>query len=239
MNPIMPRLLKVCLLTIPVAFLFRFLFQIVVSLVAWDADALSAPYILGLFAMPTTPGQAMWLAVLWGLAFLQVSLLLVPLPATVSSPASPAQPARLGPRVLAAAFLGGLPLALLLFAALDLRALVFSDNGVPKAQTADLVGVLVVWALSWLIWTPVLLRRSRGAADALERFVGRSVKGSAVGLALCLPWYYVLRRKQSCFCGLATFWALVLGLWSLLIVGGPLLFVLARDRRIRAGVRDA
>ena len=232
----MPRFLKICLLTVPVAFLFRFLFQVVERLVAWDASVLNAD-VLGPFAMPTTPGQATWLAVLWGLAFLQVSLLLVPLPATVSSPASPAQPARLGPRVLAAAFLGGLPLALLLFAALDLHSLVFSDNGVPKAQPAGMVAVLVVWALSWLIWTPVLLRRSRGAADALERFVGRSVKGSAVGLALCLPWYYVLRRKQSCSCALATFWALLLGLWSLLIVGGPLLFVLARDRRLRAAVR--
>jgi len=100
------------------------------------------------------------------------------------------------------------------------------------------IGALAVWAVSWLIWTPILLHRSRGQADAVERFVGKNIAGSAVGLALCLPWYFVLRRKQSCFCGLGTFWALVLGLWSLLLIGGPLLVVLARDRRLRAGVRE-
>lgn len=100
------------------------------------------------------------------------------------------------------------------------------------------MGVLGVWMLSWLIWIPVLLHRARGQADAVEKFVGKSVAGSAVGLALCLPWYYVLRKKQSCYCSLGGFWALVLGLWSLLIVGGPLLFILARDRRLRAGVRS-
>jgi hypothetical protein len=71
----------------------------------------------------------------------------------------------------------------------------------------------------------------------VERFVGKNIAGSAVGLALCLPWYFVLRRKHSCYCGLGSFLALVLGLWSLLVVGGPLLFVLARDRRIRASLR--
>ena len=72
----------------------------------------------------------------------------------------------------------------------------------------------------------------------MEKFVGKSIAGSAVGLALCLPWYYVLRKKQACYCSLGGFWALVLGLWSLLVVGGPLLFILARDRRLRTGVRS-
>jgi hypothetical protein len=129
-------------------------------------------------------------------------------------------------------------IAIPLLASVDLYYL--SADADPKGFNGEpyVVGALAVWAVSWLIWTPVLLHRSRGQADAVERFVGKNIAGSAVGLALCLPWYFVLRRKQSCFCGLGTFWALVLGLWSLLVIGGPLLFVLARDRRLRAGVRE-
>jgi hypothetical protein len=144
----------------------------------------------------------------------------------------------LGPRVIAAAFLGGLFIAIPFLASVDLYYL--SSQADPKGfdSAPYLIGALAVWVLSWLIWTPILLHRSRGQADAVERFVGKNIAGSAVGLALCLPWYFVLRRKQSCFCSLGTFWALALGLWSLLVIGGPLLFVLARDRRIRAGVRE-
>ena len=229
----MPRLLKVCLLTIPVAFLFYGLFLAFISLFAWELTPLlnfSSKVLLA----PRSSEEAIFTVVLWGLAFLQVSLLLAPLP--VSS-ATSAKPTHLGPRILAAALLGGLPLALLLFAVVDL-CVFLPDSGVARFHLVYLQAVLGVWVLSWLIWTPILLHRSRRDADALERFVGRSIKGSAVALALCLPWYYVLRRKQSCFCSLGTFWALVLGLWSLLIVGGPLLFVLARDRRLRATLRQ-
>ena len=228
----MPRFLKICLVTIPVAFLFLFLFLAVLSLIAWDLAPLGnfSPKVL---LAPASSSEAVWAVLLWGLALLQVSLLLAPLP--VPS-AAPVRPARLGPRIIAAALLGGLPLALALLAVVDL-CVIFPGNEVAPFHLVYVQGIFGVWVLSWLIWTPILLHRSRREADALERFVGRSVKGSAVGLALCLPWYYVLRRKQSCFCGLGTFWALVLGLWSLLVMGGPLLFVLARDRRLRAAVR--
>jgi hypothetical protein len=228
----MPRFLKICLLTIPVAFLFLFLFLAVLSLIAWGLAPLGN-FSSKVLLAPASSSEAVWAVALWGLAFLQVSLLLTPLP--VPS-AAPVKPARLGPRIIAAALLGGLPLALALLAVVDLSVF-FPGTEVAPFHLVYVQGILGVWVLSWLIWTPILLHRSRREADALEHFVGRSVKGSAVGLALCLPWYYVLRRKQSCFCGLGTFWALVLGLWSLLVVGGPLLFVLARDRRLRAAVR--
>jgi hypothetical protein len=71
----------------------------------------------------------------------------------------------------------------------------------------------------------------------LEASLTRTSKATLVGMALCLPWYLVLRRKQSCACSLGSFVALVLGLWSLLLIGGPLLLVLARDRRLRGAVQ--
>jgi hypothetical protein len=215
------------------AFIFHAVLMVVMALVGWNTDSLRLRSLTGADLFEASGTDWIWILLLWGIALLQSCLLLVPLPVTVAS----GEKTPLGPRVIAAAFLGGLFIAIPLFASVDLYYL--SATADPKGYNAEpyVLAVLGVWALSWLIWTPILLHRSRGQADAVERFVGKNIAGSAVGLALTLPWYFVLRRKHACFCGLGTFWALVFGLWSLLIVGGPLLFVLARDRRIRAGVR--
>jgi len=228
-----PVLVRVLTLSVLLAFLFHFVMMVVVALVGWNTDSLTLRSLFGVGLFEASGSDWFWILLLWALALLQASLLTLPLP--VSS--APGAKVPLGPRVIAAAFLGGLFIAIPLLASVDLYYL--SAKTDPKGYDAEpyVLGVLAAWALSWLIWTPILLHRSRGQADAVERFVGKNIAGSAVGLALCLPWYFVLRRKQSCFCGLGTFWALVLGLWSLLVIGGPLLFVLARDRRLRAGVR--
>jgi hypothetical protein len=227
-------LARILLLSVLLAFIFHAALMAVVALVGWNADSLSLRSLTGAGLFEASGMDWLWILLLWGIALMQSCLLLVPLPVTVTS----GEKTPLGPRVIAAACLGGLFIAIPLFASLDLFYL--SATADPKGYNAEpyMLAVLGVWGLSWLIWTPILLHRSRGQADAVERFVGKNIAGSAVGLALCLPWYFVLRRKQSCFCGLGTFWALVLGLWSLLLIGGPLLVVLARDRRIRAGVRE-
>ena len=229
----MPRILvRILALSVLLAFAFNFVMMVVVALVAWNADTLTLKDLLGAGVFEASGKDWFWVLLLWGFALLQACLLLLPMPVAPSTGGK----APLGPRIIAAAFLGGLFIAISLFASIDF----LSAKADPKGFNAEpyVIGVLAVWVLSWLIWTPILLHRSRGQADAVERFVGKNIAGSAVGLALCLPWYFVLRRKQSCICSLGTFWALVLGLWSLLVIGGPLLFVLARDRRIRAGVRE-
>jgi hypothetical protein len=227
-------LARILLLSVLLAFIFHAVLMVVMALVGWNADSLSLRSLTGAGLLEASGMDWLWILLLWGISLLQSCLLLVPLSVTVAS----GEKTPLGPRVIAAAFLGGLFIAIPLFASVDLHYL--SSTADPKGYNAEpyVLAVLGVWALSWLIWTPILLHRSRGQADAIERFVGKNIAGSAVGLALTLPWYFVLRRKHACFCGLGTFWALVFGLWSLLIVGGPLLFVLARDRRIRAGVRE-
>ena len=228
------RLLKVLALSVLLTFVFNALLILIGALVGWDSGVLAPDALSGAKLFESTGADWFWVFLLWGLALLQSCLLLLPLPVA----SSPGEKVPLGPRVLAAAFLGGLFLAIPLFAAIDLFLLSDRPADTQGYNPQPLyAAVLVVWVLSWLIWTPVLLRRSRGQADAVERFVGKNIAGSAVGLALCLPWYFVLRRKHSCYCGLGSFLALVLGLWSLLVVGGPLLFVLARDRRIRASLR--
>lgn len=224
---------RVLALSVLLAFVFHFVLMVVVGLVGWDIGSLELGKLLGAGVLKASGMDWFWILLLWSFALLQSCLLLLPLPVVPSTGGK----APLGPRVIAAAFLGGLFIAIPLFASVDLYYL--SAKADPKAfdSTPYVLGVLAVWVTSWLVWTPILLHRSRGQPDAVERFVGRNIARSAVGLALCLPWYVVLRRKQSCYCSLGTFWALVLGLWSLLVIGGPLLFVLARDRRLRAGVR--
>jgi hypothetical protein len=231
MSSVFVRILALSLL---LAFAFNFVMMLVVALVGWDGISLTLKYLLGAGVFEASGKDWFWVLLLWGFALLQSCLLLLPLPVAPSTGGK----TPLGPRVIAAAFLGGLFIAIPFLASVDLYYL--SSQADPKGfdSAPYLIGALAVWVLSWLIWTPILLHRSRGQADAVERFVGKNIAGSAVGLALCLPWYFVLRRKQSCFCSLGTFWALALGLWSLLVIGGPLLFVLARDRRIRAGVRE-
>jgi len=228
-------LVRILTLSVLLAFAFNFVMMVVVALVGWDSGTLTLKDLLGAGVFEASGKDWFWILLLWGFALLQSCLLLLPLPVTPSTGGN----SPLGPRVIAAAFLGGLFIAIPLLASVDLYYL--SAKADPKRDFDSapyIIGALAVWVVSWLIWTPILLHRSRGQADAVERFVGKNIAGSAVGLALCLPWYFVLRRKQSCFCSLGTFWALVLGLWSLLVIGGPLLFVLARDRRLRAGVRE-
>jgi hypothetical protein len=231
----MPRvLIRILALSVLLAFAFNFVMMVVVALVGWNTDTLTLKSLLGAGVFEASGKDWLWILLLWGFALLQSCLLLLPLPVAPSA----GQKVPLGPRVIAAAFLGGLFIAIPLFASIDLYY--FSAKADPKTFDSGpyVLAVLVAWLLSWLIWTPILLHRSRGQADAVERFVGKNIAGSAVGLALCLPWYFVLRRKQSCYCNLGTFWALMLGFWSLLLIGGPLLFVLARDRRLRAGLRE-
>ena len=230
----MPRVLvRILALSVLLAFAFNFIMMVVMALVGWDPGTLTLKDLLGVGVFKASGKDWFWILLLWGFALLQSCLLLLPLP--VSSVLGEKSP--LGPRVIAAAFLGGLFIAIPLLASVDFFYLFGKADQKGFDSSPYIIGAWAVWVVSWLIWTPILLHRSRGQADAVERFVGKNIAGSAVGMALCLPWYFVLRRKQSCFCGLGTFWALVLGLWSLLVIGGPLLFVLARDRRLRAGLR--
>jgi hypothetical protein len=226
--------IRILALSVLLAFAFNFVMMLVVALVGWDGSTLTLKSLLGAGVFEASGKEWLWVLLLWGFALLQSCLLLLPLPVAPSTGGK----TPLGPRVIAAAFLGGMFIAIPIFASVDLYYLLAEADPKNFAPKPYIIAALPIWVLSWLIWTPILLHRSRGQADAVERFVGKNIAGSAVGLALCLPWYFVLRRKQSCFCSLGTFWALALGLWSLLVIGGPLLFVLARDRRIRAGVRE-
>jgi hypothetical protein len=111
-------------------------------------------------------------------------------------------------------------------------------ESVEEIAMMSTVGCLVAWGVSWLVWIPLLLRRSKGQPDAVERAVARALRGTAIGWALSLPWHYVVRERHPCYCATGTFLGLIFGLIGLVLVGGPLLLVFARDRRIRAALRS-
>jgi hypothetical protein len=235
----MRPLLKAFCVSIPLAFLFNAVMVLVASLIIWDSpeplDLLGANLLDIHWGDPARSSiELIPVLVFWGLAFLQACVFFLPLAPAVNLAA---QPAALWPRVLGAAFCTAFLVALPLFALLDVYY--FLPNANPKefVSGAFFAGILVAWLVSWVVWTAILLRRARADENALEASLLRTSQASLVGLALCLPWYLVLRRKQSCACSLGTFVALLTGLWSLLLIGGPLLLVLARDRRLRAAVK--
>jgi hypothetical protein len=177
-----------------------------------------------------------WLIVILAVSFLQACLVFLPLPL---APAAAQVGGRLRPRIFAAALLIPLPFVLAgLWLSDALYFLPGPKESVEEIAMMSTVGCLVAWGVSWLVWIPLLLRRSKGQPDAVERAVAKALRGTAVGWALTLPWHFVVREKHRCFCVTGTFNGLIFGLIGLVLVGGPLLLVFARDRRIRAALRS-
>lgn len=185
--------------------------------------------------LPDKP-PVVWFLVILAVSFLQACLVFLPLPL---APAAAPVGGRLRPRIFFAALLIPLPFVLAGFCLSD--ALYFLPGPAKDAEGAAMIsvcGCLVAWFVSWLVWIPLLLRRAKGEPDAVERAVAKALRGTAVGWALTLPWYLVVRERQTCLCALGTFLGLVFGMIALVLVGGPLLLVFARDRRIRAALRQ-
>jgi hypothetical protein len=221
------------------AFLFNAVMVLVVSLSLGDAPKLSDLLGGNVFRinwehLGESTIEVVPMMLYGAFALLQSCLFFLPLAPTLTLSA---QPAALWPRLLGAAFCIAFLVALPLFALLDVYYFLPGANPKEFESGAFIIGILVAWLVSWIVWTAILLRRVRTDESALESSLLRTTKASLVGLALCVPWYLVLRRKQSCACSLGTFVALVTGLWSLLLIGGPLLLVLARDRRLRGAVK--
>ena len=223
----------------PLAFLFNAVMELVLSLSLGDAPELSDLLGGNIFRinwehLGESTIEVVPMMLYWAFALLQSCVFFLPLAPKLTLSA---QPAVLWPRLLGAAFCTAFLVALPLFALLDVYYFLPGANPKEFESGAFIIGILVAWLVSWIFWTAILLRRVRTDESTLESSLLLTSKASLVGLALCLPWYLVLRRKQSCACSLGTFVALVTGLWSLLVIGGPLLLVLARDRRLRGTVK--
>ncbi|MFN7340908.1 MAG: hypothetical protein ACK5VI_07505 [Opitutia bacterium] len=172
----------------------------------------------------------LWLAVPTALA--QAAALALPAPDASAG----ASPSGLMGRAATGAIVLSLAIALPVFALADLPYWLDAEVG-PVLGNTLFQGLMLGLGASWIGLSLLLAHRSKGKPDLIERRVAQATAGTLVGLALATPWYLVLRRKQQCFCSLGTFWALLVGLWSLVLVGGPLLLLLARERRTRAALR--
>lgn len=134
----------------------------------------------------------------------------------------------LWPSIVAAACIGAF-IASLLFAAVaeGLIALVTLDrSGFEDAQeiAAPWIwgGALAMWLCSGLVWM-YLLRRVGRTRDpiVLDRLVRLVFIGTSVELALGLPIFLFVRKRYSCYCALATFINLVMGVAALFWLCGP------------------
>ena len=227
-NTLSLGLIKAFIVAVPLAFVFQSLFILFGSLLMGHFPRMGD--IKWAFDLSNTLSLIL-ATISFGFAFLQASLFLVPVIPAVSFST---QKNALWPRVVGAAFLCSLVLAIPLFASIDILQYTMHDA---SSTTKILIrAVAGVWIISWLIWSFLIWRAAKHNSSVIERRALYGSQGSLIGLVLCLPWYLVLRKKESCHCSLGTFCALVAGLMSLLFVGGPLLFILARDRKLRKAV---
>ena len=227
-NTLTLTLIKAFIVAVPLAFVFQILFVLSSSLMMGHFPGIDE--MKRVFDL-SQEGHFKVYIIGFGFAFLQASLFLVPVIPAVSLST---QKNALWPRVVGAAFLCSLVLAVPLFASIDILQYTMYDAG--SATKILIRAVAGVWIISWLIWSFLIWRAAKHNSSVIERRALYGSRGSLIGLALCLPWYLVLRKKESCHCSLGTFYALVAGLMSLLFVGGPLLFILARDRKLRKAV---
>ena len=83
-------------------------------------------------------------------------------------------------------------------------------------------GALAMWLCSGFVWM-YLLRRVGRTRDpiVLDRLLRVVFVGTSVELALGLPIYLFVRKRYSCYCALATFINLVMGVAALFWLCGP------------------
>ncbi len=139
--------------------------------------------------------------------------------------------------VVAAAIVAGALVTSIGFAAIE--ALVVLINGSIEDQDLVVVALLATWLLSSAAWSTVLWRAgSESNPDVVSRLVRAAFRGSALQVVLGLPLYIIVRRKESCWCSLVTFWSLCVGFASMILLCGPgavLLFTRGHRRAWRQG----
>jgi len=133
--------------------------------------------------------------------------------------------------VVAAAIVAGALVTSIGFAAIE--AMVVLINGSIEGQDLVVVALVATWLLSSAAWSTVLWRAgSESNPDVVSRLVRAAFRGSALQVVLGLPLYIIVRRKESCWCGLVTFWSLCVGFASMILLCGPgAVLLLTRGQR--------
>lgn len=139
--------------------------------------------------------------------------------------------------ILMAMFLSGGVLMSVLQAIL----LLVVNPGSPSLDSLDALGgqtgVTVLFITVWLAigaaWTVLLWGAGRSRDPAvIARATRWILAGSGVEIVLAVPLYALARRREDCYCSLATFWSILVGTTALFWLCGPwAVLFLTRDFR--------
>jgi len=98
----------------------------------------------------------------------------------------------------------------------------------------ELLPIAIGWLALSAIWTGVLWKAGESRdPDGVARLARATLAGTAIELVLSIPLYILFRRKTDCYCGLGSFWGIVLGIVGLVWLCGPwcVLLLTREDRR--------
>lgn len=95
--------------------------------------------------------------------------------------------------------------------------------------------LFLCWIVTGGIWAWALARAGRsGHPDAIAQFVRRLFRGTVVELAIAAPTYALAIRRNDCWCGWGSWFAIVGGVAILTVLCGPALILLwTREARLQ------
>lgn len=116
-----------------------------------------------------------------------------------------------------------------------------TSAGMTNTEWIALANVLAVTLVLWMLWGWAFYHFSR--ADEPENVHRRAVRwllrGSILDLLVAVPSHVVVRGRDDCCAGFATFWGLVTGASVMLLAFGPGVFFLFAERIRRKQARGA
>ncbi len=100
--------------------------------------------------------------------------------------------------------------------------------------------IFVIWLFSGAMWTYLLrhIGRSRDP-NLIGKLVRKLFIGSALETTLSIPLVYLAARRNSCFCELASFFGIVIGITSLICLCGPAGLLLLTRKSRQMWIREA
>jgi hypothetical protein len=159
----------------------------------------------------------------------------------VGPPRIEVQGRSLVPSVIVAAFIGSLGCALLWVVLIEgLLAVVSANSDQFGEWYSSIVGTgyltgIAVWIGGGFVWY-VLLSRAGSLRNpaGLDRLVRRVFAGTCIELLIGVVIYLQVRRRTSCYCAMASFWGIVLGVATMFWMCGPwTVLLLTRQQRLQ------
>ena len=100
--------------------------------------------------------------------------------------------------------------------------------------------IFVIWLFSGAMWTDLLrhIGRSRDP-NLIGKLVRKLFIGSALETTLSIPLVYLAARRNNCFCELASFFGIVIGITSLICLCGPAGLLLLTRKSRQMWIREA